>query len=80
MALEFTSLEDFAPDKIVQQIEPLRQLYEARQRLNDLIAKLDGNDDLDDLLKEVAENTDSLEQLKKLAAEGAEEGADEGSK
>src|SRR6185503_5528931 len=48
--LRFKKIDDFRPEAIAQQIEPLRKLVEARQRLNDLIAKLDGNDDLDALL------------------------------
>ncbi len=37
---------------MVKQVEPLRKLFDARQRLNDLLAKLDGNDKLDALLRE----------------------------
>lgn len=61
--LNFNSMDDFTPEAIVEQVEPLRQLFEARQRLNDLVAKLDGNDDLDGLLNATAENTDGLKEL-----------------
>ena len=61
--LRFRKIDDFRPESIVQQVEPLRKLFEARQRLNDLIGKLDGNDDLDALLQEVAANTDSQKQI-----------------
>ncbi len=61
--LRFNTMDDFSPEAVVDQVEPLRQLFEARQRLNDLIAKLDGNDDLDGLLNATAENTDGLKEL-----------------
>jgi len=65
--LRFKKIDDFRPEAIAQQIEPLRKLVEARQRLNDLIAKLDGNDDLDALLQDVAANTDSQKKIKEEA-------------
>lgn len=73
VVLNFKKLDDFRPEQVVQQVEPLRKLFEARQRLNDLIAKLDGNDDLDALLQDVAANTDSQQQIKS-AVEGGSNG------
>jgi len=64
--LKFQSFEDFEPQNVVKQIKPLAKLLEARQRLTDLLAKLDGNDDLDALLLDIAAKTDDLQQLKKL--------------
>ena len=64
--LRFRKLDDFRPESVVQQVEPLQKLFQARQRLNDLLAKLDGNDDLDALLQDVATNTESQQQLKQL--------------
>ena len=66
LELKFRKLDDFRPEAVVQQVEPLKQLFLARQRLNDLLAKLDGNDDLDALLQDVASNTDSQQKLKQL--------------
>lgn len=62
--LKFKKLDDFRPEQLVKQVDPLRKLFEARQRLNDLLAKLDGNDDLDALLQDVAANTESQQQIK----------------
>lgn len=64
VALTFESIDDFNPASIVRQVDALRQLFEARQRLTDLIAKLDGNDALDGLLQNIITNTDELHQLK----------------
>ena len=77
--LTFESLDDFEPASVINQIDPLRKLFDARQRLNDLAAKLDGNDDLDQLLTDVIENTDQREKLKaELSANGGGAAADGG--
>ena len=66
--LNFRSLEDFSPERVVNQIEPLRKLLEARTKLSDLRNKLAGNDKLEDILGDVLSNT---EQLAKLGQEAA---------
>jgi type VI secretion system protein ImpB len=63
--LNFKSIEDFEPDRLVQQVEPLRKLVEAREKLNDLISKMDGNDKLEELLEDILRNTSSQEKLGK---------------
>ena len=64
VSLSFNSMDDFEPGSVIKQIEPLRELFEARQRLNDLAAKLDGNDSLDHILSDVIENTDQQKSLR----------------
>ena len=61
--LKFKSLEDFHPEQVAKQIDPLRKLVEAREKLSGLLNKLDGNDKLDELLQDVISSTDSLEKL-----------------
>jgi type VI secretion system protein ImpB len=61
--LKFREMEDFTPLNVMLQIEPLKKLFEARQKLTDLIGKLDGNDALDSMLQQVVTNTDELKQL-----------------
>jgi type VI secretion system protein ImpB len=61
--LRFKSIDDFHPEQVANQITPVRKLVEARSRLTELLAKLDGNDKLDELLQEVISSTDSLEKL-----------------
>jgi type VI secretion system protein ImpB len=70
--LEFQEFDDFEPLSLIKQIKPLAKLYEARQRLTDLLAKLDGNDELDGLLNDVIANTDQQEQLKSQITPSAE--------
>ena len=69
--LKFNSLEDFEPTAIVQQVEPLRQLQETRERLRDLLTKVDRSEDLEAVLERVLKNTD---ELKKLQADLGGEG------
>lgn len=61
--LEFKKLEDFRPESVVEQVEPLRKLMEARTKLADLRNKMAGNEKLEDLLGEVLSNTERLQQL-----------------
>jgi len=66
--LNFKTIDDFEPVALIQQVAALRKLYEARQRLSDLLTKLDGNDELDHLLQEIVQNTEGLNELKALGA------------
>jgi type VI secretion system protein ImpB len=61
--LRFRSMDDFHPERVADQIEPVRKLVEARRNLADLLGKMDGNDRLDELLQEVISSTESLQQL-----------------
>ena len=73
--LKFNSIEDFEPDNIVQQVEPLRQLIEARQKLSDLRSKMDGNEKLENLLEGIMSDVDKQKELS--AALGIEAGKEE---
>ncbi|TVR99120.1 MAG: type VI secretion system contractile sheath small subunit [Rhodospirillales bacterium] len=57
VALQFSHMDDFNPVEFLKQIPALKELYEERQTLRDLLTKLDGNDELDTLLQEVVDNT-----------------------
>jgi len=61
--LKFSSMADFEPGQIVQQVEPLRKLLETRDRLRDLLSKVDRSEDLEGLLEKILQNTDQLKQL-----------------
>ncbi len=72
--LKFNNIEDFEPDNVVQQVEPLRKLVEARQKLSDLRSKMDGNDKLESMLNDIVSNTDKQKQLSDaLGIEGGKE-------
>ena len=75
--LKFNSIEDFEPDNIVQQVDPLRKLVEARQKLSDLRSKMDGNDKLEAMLNDVISNTDKQKELSDALGLGGEAGKEE---
>jgi type VI secretion system protein ImpB len=70
--LQFKTLDDFSPEAVVQQVEPLRKLLEARTKLSDLRNKLAGNDRLEDVLSDVLSNTEKLKQLGQEASKDQE--------
>jgi type VI secretion system protein ImpB len=69
--LRFQNIEDFGPLNIVKQVKALNALLDARGRLNDLLAKLDGNDELDAVLQKIVKDTDGLKKIQADAAAAA---------
>ena len=61
--LTFKSMDDFRPESVVRQVEPLKKLLEARTKLADLRNKMAGNDKLEDLLSDVLTSTEKLAEL-----------------
>ncbi len=61
--LKFNSLEDFDPVNVSKQVEPLRRLLETRDRLRDLLAKVDRSEDLEEVLEQILKNTDDLKKM-----------------
>jgi type VI secretion system protein ImpB len=74
--LHFNSMEDFEPEHVVNQVDPLRKLLEVRQQLSALLAKTDGKDRLSEQLQEIISNTELLQQVSKEA--GLEAAGDAG--
>jgi type VI secretion system protein ImpB len=70
--LKFKAMSDFRPESVVQQVDPLRQLLEARNKLADLRNKLAGNEKLEDILADVLSSTEKLSQLGNEARQGEE--------
>ena len=68
--LKFEKLSDFAPDSVVEQVEPLKKLMEVRNQLKDLQSRTEGNDRLEEMLDSVIDNETVREKLKE--ATGAE--------
>jgi len=64
--LQMSSIDDFEPGAVVKQVEPLRKLQETRDKLRDLLTKVDRSEDLEGILERVLQNT---EELKKLSAD-----------
>src|SRR5438445_7701552 len=62
--LKFGNMDDFNPEKVAQQVDPVKKLLDTRDKLRDLLTKIDRSEDLEGLLEKVLSNT---EELKKLA-------------
>lgn len=63
--LKFEAMSDFEPEAIVNQIDPLKQLLEARNKLRDLSTKADRSDELEDIIEKVLNNQADLNDLAK---------------
>jgi len=63
--LNFKHLDDFEPAKVAEQVPALRELTEMRQKLVQLLSKMEGNDKLEELLANVLNNTDKAMSLAK---------------
>lgn len=73
--LRFESLDDFSPDRVAEQVGPLRKLLELREQLSDLRGTLQGNDKLEEILQSTLQSGDQLDRLKKeLNPEGGTDG------
>ena len=68
--LRFNNIEDFEPEQVARQVEPLRKLMEIRRELTGLLAKTDGNDKLGERLREIIGNTELLTKIAKETQRG----------
>lgn len=62
--LSLNHMEDFEPHRVVEQVEPLRKLLEARNKLRDLLSKADRSEELEKVLEDILSNTEALNSLK----------------
>jgi type VI secretion system protein ImpB len=69
--LEFKSMQDFEPAAIVKQVEPLNKLMATRNKLRDLMTKIDRSEELENILERVLNNNEDLQKLAQdLSVEG----------
>jgi type VI secretion system protein ImpB len=61
--LNFKNMDDFDPARVAGQIAPLKELLEMRQRLTQLLSKMEGNDKLEQMLADVLTNTEKAMAL-----------------
>ena len=61
--LDFKSMDDFEPHRIVEQLEPLKKLMDTRNKLRDLLTKADRSEELESILEDVLSNTNALSSL-----------------
>jgi len=63
VALKFNALEDFEPARVAEQVPALRALLETRNKLRDLLSKVDRSEELESLLEQVLKNESELKSL-----------------
>lgn len=73
--LKFNHMDDFNPTSIVNQVEPLKQLLEARNKLRDLMSKADRSEELENILEDILKNTDKVTSISQELGLG-QEGSD----
>ncbi|MGR5149946.1 type VI secretion system contractile sheath small subunit [Photobacterium alginatilyticum] len=76
VSLAFSSMADFEPAAVVNQVEPLRKLMETRNKLRDLMTKVDRSEDLENILETVLNNTGDLQTLSDELNQGTKEPAE----
>jgi tetratricopeptide (TPR) repeat protein len=62
--LRFSNMEDFEPQNLVEQVEPLRKLIELRRKLANLRSSLYGNDKLEKMLQQILNDDQELNKLR----------------
>ena len=61
--LKFNSMDDFEPARVAEQVPALKALLETRNKLRDLMSKVDRSDELEGLLEQVLKNEGELKSL-----------------
>jgi type VI secretion system protein ImpB len=74
--LKFESLDDFSPDRVAQQVTPLKKLLELRTNLADLRGSLQGNEKLEDILQSTLSDQDKMSKLRTEIGGGTSDGQD----
>jgi type VI secretion system protein ImpB len=74
--LIFQEIDDFTPLNLIKQSQELSDLFQSRNLLKDLLTKLDGNDVLEELLRQVMNDQGKLNQLKDELGAQAPEASD----
>jgi type VI secretion system protein ImpB len=64
--LKFKSMDDFDPAQVAEKVPALKSLIETRNKLRDLMTKVDRSEALEGLLEQVLQNE---EQLKKFSSD-----------
>ena len=61
--LKFNSMDDFEPARIAEQVPALKALIDTRNKLRDLLSKVDRSEELESLLEQVLQNEGELKSL-----------------
>jgi type VI secretion system protein ImpB len=63
VALKFNAIEDFEPARVAEQVPALKALLETRNKLRDLMSKVDRSEELEGLLEQILTNEKELKSL-----------------
>jgi type VI secretion system protein ImpB len=63
VSLQFNAMEDFEPARVAEQVPALKNLLETRNRLRDLLTKVDRSEDLENLLEQILQSNEDLQTL-----------------
>ena len=63
VGLKFNSIDDFDPGRVAEQVPALRALLETRNKLRDLMSKVDRSEQLESLLEQILKNESELKSL-----------------
>ena len=63
VSLKFDAIEDFEPARVAEQVPALKALLETRNKLRDLMSKVDRSEQLESLLEQISTNENELKSL-----------------
>ena len=63
VSLKFNAIEDFEPARVAEQVPALKALLETRNKLRDLMSKVDRSEQLESLLEQILTNENELKSL-----------------
>lgn len=78
--LNFQSFDDFSPAAVARQVAPAAELLKMRENLAQMLVKMEGRPDLENLLAEVMSNTDKAKALAKQMGVPTDEATSEEAK
>jgi type VI secretion system protein ImpB len=76
LQLQFNSMEDFEPARIIEQVAPLKKLMETRQKLTELLGKVDLADDFEKKLEDILKDPEQVKKLKAALGNTGGEGGE----
>ncbi|GLP96846.1 type VI secretion system contractile sheath small subunit [Paraferrimonas sedimenticola] len=68
--LTFSSMSDFEPDKVAEQVPALKELLTVRRQLTNLLTYMDGKSGAEELLSKAIDNPELLKSLLATAKQG----------
>jgi len=69
--LKFSSMADFEPGKVAQQVPAMKRLLDLREQLKALLNQADRSPELETLLEQIIQNSDQIKTAIKEGKDGA---------